>query len=109
MAEPHIEATIEPHPARVRAHEGEIEFLGTEAAPALGPDRPAGSMVFEVVSRRVADLLRQRTRRSGVHAAYSRCGRGMYIGGEDLCRFLDHYTLRVLDPLRMREAEEAEL
>lgn len=34
-------------------HEGEIEFLDTEAAPALGPDRPAGSMVFEVVSRRV--------------------------------------------------------
>jgi hypothetical protein len=34
-------------------HGGEIDFLNPEAAPALGPERRSGSMVFEVVSRRV--------------------------------------------------------
>jgi 4-hydroxy-3-polyprenylbenzoate decarboxylase len=32
-----------------------------------------------------------------------------YIGGEDLGRFLDHYTLRLLDRLGIREAGEAGL
>lgn len=32
-----------------------------------------------------------------------------YVGGEDLGRFLDHYTLRVLDRLGIREVEGSEL
>lgn len=32
-----------------------------------------------------------------------------YVGGEDLGRFLDHYTLRVLDRLGIRETEGSEL
>lgn len=34
-------------------HGGEIDFLNVEAGPALGPERRTGTMVFEVVSRRV--------------------------------------------------------
>jgi hypothetical protein len=34
-------------------HGGEIDFLNPEAAPQLGPERRSGSVVFEVVSRRV--------------------------------------------------------